>query len=162
MRYVLWRNALVCFCCRVLVLNCNERDKFKCRDQRKLLTGLNEGPVSQNASKLIKHNISRLSIITEFPVYCCRRCICNARPLAHPVRWSSVSESRPAADHPYEGKTCSATAAASKPRYVRATAGHARFRPWRPAHRRPAGEEGPACHRAALISEQRANNQSTE
>lgn len=116
-------------------------------------TGMNEGPVSQNAWKLIKHNICFLFIL------CCR-CICNARPLAHPVRWGSVSESRPAVDHPYEGTSCSATAATSKPCYVWAADGHARFWPWHPAHGRPAGEEGPACHRGALTSEQHANNQS--
>lgn len=100
-----------------------------------------------------KHNICFLFIL------CCR-CICNARPLAHPVRWGSVSESRPAVDHPNEGTTCSATAATSKPCYVWAADGHARFWPWHSAHGRPAGEEGPRCHRGALTSEQHTNNQS--
>ncbi len=116
-------------------------------------TGMNEGPVSQNAWKLINHNISFLFI------RCCR-CICNARPLAHPVRWGSVSESWPAVDHPYEGTTRSATAAASKPCSVPAADGHARFWPWHPAYSRPAGEKDPACRRGALTSEQHSNNQS--
>lgn len=76
---MLGKNASVCYCCRFLVFSATITNRAN--------SNAAFGRSKKTRMKDLFHKMleNRFSL-TKFPVYCRSRCICDARPLAHPVR----------------------------------------------------------------------------